>query len=40
MIVPPQLAEIICNQLKESDHVAAIIGHITDANDGMITVSD
>ena len=40
MIVPPQLAEIICNQLKESDHEAAIIGHITDANDGMITVSD
>ena len=40
MMVPPEHAETICNQLKESDHEAAIIGHITDTNDGMIAVLD
>jgi selenide,water dikinase len=40
MLAPSDIAAKLCGKLKATGHHAAIIGHINDARDGAITVTD
>jgi hypothetical protein len=40
MLAPSDIAAKLCGKLTETGHHAAIIGHINDARDGAITVTD